>query len=315
MSHPFTPSALVRSPHTQTILGSRGRAHWVRRRAAGMLGAAQTVVLDAAGGVRLEASMSIQPEPAPGVILIHGWLGHADSSYVLSAAAELWNAGFSVARLNLRDHGDTAHLNEELFHSARIDEVVSAVDVIARRHIRGPCGLAGFSLGGNFALRVARALGIETLAICPAVDPPATMVSIDTGFPVYRWFFVGKWRRALAHKQRAFPDRYDFSAAGRLSTVSALTELFVRDHTDFQSTREYFDAYTLTGAALEGTQATVIYAMDDPVIPAAGFEGLPTTITRVATAHGGHCAFIERPWSPTWTDRYLVRHFGTRLAP
>ena len=313
--HPaFSPPAIVRSAHTQTMLGSRGRGRWVRQRAVGLLSATRSVVLDAAGGVRLEARLSIQPVPAPGVILLHGWLGHADSSYVLSAGAELWNAGFSVVRLNLRDHGDTAHLNEEMFHSARIDEVTSAVEILAARHVDGPCALAGFSLGGNFALRVARATGIDSVAVCPAVDPAATMTSIDTGLAVYRWFFLTKWRRALARKQQAFPERYDFSAASRLSTVGALTELFVRDHTEFASTGAYLDAYCLTGSALRGTRATILYAEDDPVIPAAGFQDLPDTIDCVATEHGGHCAFIERPWLPAWTDRYLVRHFQSRLA-
>ena len=40
---------------------------------------------------------------APTVILIHGWLGHADSSYVLSAAAHLWEWGGHCAFIdNLR---------------------------------------------------------------------------------------------------------------------------------------------------------------------------------------------------------------------
>lgn len=279
-----------------------------------MLAASRKQILHTEGGIRLEAHLSIQQRPAPGVILIHGWLGHADSSYVISAAAELWNVGFSVARLNLRDHGDTAHLNEELFHSARIAEVISAAEVLADRHISGPCGLAGFSLGGNFALRVARATGMETVAICPAIDPPATMTSIDTGLAVYRWFFLLKWRHALSAKQKAFPHRYDFSAASRLSTVSALTDLFVRHHTDYPSTREYFEAYSLTGDALSGTRATILYAEDDPVIPAAGFARLPGTVDLIATEYGGHCAFIERPWQPTFADQHLVRHFTATLA-
>ena len=94
----FEPGLGLRSPHLQTILGSRGRGRWVRQRAAGMLARAQQQVLTTRDGVRLEAWLSRQPEPAPGVILIHGWLGHADSSYVLSAAAALWTRGFSVVR-------------------------------------------------------------------------------------------------------------------------------------------------------------------------------------------------------------------------
>ena len=46
--------------------------------------------------------------------------------------------------------------------------------------------LAGYSLGGNFALRIAAtagpALGIARIAaICPVLDPEETMVALDSG--------------------------------------------------------------------------------------------------------------------------------------
>jgi predicted alpha/beta-fold hydrolase len=313
MLEPFNPGRALRSPHVQTILGSRGRGMWVKRRAAALLDQAERIILEARDGVQLEAWISRQPRPAPAVVLIHGWLGHADSSYVLSAAAELFRQGFSVVRLNLRDHGDTAHLNEEMFNSARIEEVVDAVRQVEVL-MGGRVGVAGYSLGGNFALRIARETGLPTLAVCPAVDPTATMWSIDGGSPVYRLFFLLKWRRSLQRKESAFPERYEFSAARRLKTVSDLTDLFVREHTDYPDTSSYLDAYTLTGDALAGTEATVLYAADDPVIPADGFERLPGGIRKVATHHGGHCAFIRDPRAPTWADDYLVRFFEDQLS-
>ena len=313
LPEPFEPGRVLRSPHVQTILGSRGRGLWVKRRAAGVLAAAERLLLRAEDGVQLEAWVSRQARPAPAVILIHGWLGHADSSYVLSAAAELFRHGFSVARLNLRDHGDTAHLNEEMFHSARTAEVVDVVQQLVAL-LDAPTGIAGYSLGGNFALRVARETGLPTLAICPAVDPTATMWSIDGGSPVYRLFFLMKWQRSLQRKETAFPDRYEFSAARKLKTVRDLTELFVREHTDYPDTASYLAAYTLTGNALADTEATVLFAEDDPVIPAAGFEQLPGGIRKVATRHGGHCAFIRDPRTPTWADVYLVRFFEDSLS-
>ncbi len=310
----FEPAPILRSAHLQTILGSRGRGRWVQRRAAPVLAASQRRILTASDGVRLEAWLSEQPRPAPAVVLIHGWLGHSDSSYLLSAAAELWNAGFSIYRLNLRDHGGTAHLNEEMFHSARIAEVLDAIDQLRRDHARGPLGLVGFSLGGNFALRVARARPeIETVAICPAVDPLATMHSIDNGFVAYRLFFLLKWQRALNAKEQAFPDRYDFETARKLRSVHALTDVFVRDHTDYRDTEAYLHAYSLTGDALAGTRATIVYAEDDPVIPAAGFQALPESLELIATRYGGHCAYIDDPRQPTWTDRFLVRLFAEHL--
>ena len=66
----------------------------------------------------------------------------------------LFAAGFDVFRLNFRDHGDTHHLNPGLFHSCRLEEVVHALaDLQDRLQARRWC-LAGFSLGGNFSLRV-----------------------------------------------------------------------------------------------------------------------------------------------------------------
>ena len=302
----------MRSPHVQTIQGSRGRGRWVRQRAAPLLEQSERRILTTSDGVQLEAWVSLQPDAAPGIILIHGWLGHADSSYVLSSASALFSRGFSVVRLNLRDHGDTAHLNEEMFHSARTAEVVDAVRQIEQM-IEGPTGVAGFSLGGNFALRVARDTGLPAVAICPAIDPPASMISIDSGFAAYRLFFLLKWQRALKQKETAFPHRYEFEEARALKTVSDLTELFVRDHTNYPDTPSYLAAYTLTGDALRDTEATIVYAEDDPVIPAAGFASLPGGIETVPCRHGGHCAFIQDIRKPTWVDDYLVHHFEARF--
>ena len=66
-------------------------------------------------------------------MLLHGWEGSADSTYLLSLAQSLFAAGFEVVRLNLRDHGATHHLNRELFHSCRLPEVVGAVRALARK--------------------------------------------------------------------------------------------------------------------------------------------------------------------------------------
>ena len=83
------------------------------------------------------------------VMIIHGWLGSADSSYV-SPLRMHCSAGYHIARLTLRDHGGTADLNEGLFHSAMTDEVVAA-EFIMDDFGCSKAGLVGFSMGGNFA--------------------------------------------------------------------------------------------------------------------------------------------------------------------
>ncbi|MEZ5559890.1 MAG: alpha/beta fold hydrolase [Pseudomonadales bacterium] len=316
MFEPFRPPLLLRSPHAQTLLASVGRKPAVAAGADPLRRGAHEQLLTTSEGVILQAWVTPASEhagdAAPLVVLIHGWLGSADSSYALSAAWALNQAGYQVARLNLRDHGDTAHLNEGLFHSARTREVVEAVSRLAEGH-GGRTGVLGFSLGGNFALRVARALGLPTLAVCPAVDPPATMRAIDGGWSAYRYYFLRKWRRSLLAKQSAFPDLYDFSAALPLRSVAALTDLFVRYHTDFPDTGSYLAAYTLTGKALAGTDATVVIARDDPIIPQDAFHRLPRSIEVVAMPRGGHCGFVEGHRGPSWLDREAVRYFDRAL--
>ena len=309
---PYRPPWWLKNAHAQTVFSSRGRSYWVERRAASFRQASERQVIATDTGSQLEAWFNIKAN-RPAIVIIHGWLGHADSSYVLSAAATLADRGFSVVRLNLRDHGKTAHLNEQIFHSARIDEVVDAVRLIASG-IDQPLGLLGFSLGGNFALRIAKATGIHALAVCPAMDPAASTVAIDDGLAIYRWFFLRKWRAALAAKQAAFPELYDFSEAMHLNRVATLTELFVREHTPFADIQDYFARYTLTGSALQDTPGTIVYAADDPVIPAGGFADLPASVNVVGMSHGGHCAFVTRPAEPSWIDHFAVARFTDLLT-
>ena len=80
--------------------------------------------------VRLTGMYARQPEsrPARGLaVLIHGWEGSHESVYLYSMAARVYEAGWNVFRLNLRDHAGTHALNPRMFHSARIDEVLHAV--------------------------------------------------------------------------------------------------------------------------------------------------------------------------------------------
>lgn len=308
----FHPPVLLRSRHVQTLMGSRGHKPWIRRRARDLVASAESHLITTPEGVALKL-LANRSDDAPTVILIHGWLGHADSTHILSAATELRRVGFSVVRLNLRDHGDTAHLNQEMFHSARIQEVIDAVRHVQRKIATGACGLLGFSLGGNFALRVAKATGLPAVAVCPAVDPLATMHAIDSGWFVYRMYFVRKWRDALVAKQVAFPDRYDFRRALKLHTVESLTDTFVNEYTPFTDTADYLSRYDLTGTELNGTRATIVYAEDDPVIPSSGFANLPESLNLVATPYGGHCAFVHHRAEPRWIDRFAAQRLAQDL--
>ncbi len=315
----YTPPAGLSHCHAQSVLaGSALRGYVVRRRAAALRAAAQATVLECRDGVRLLGHVSRQPGASRGcVVVLHGWEGCADSNYVLSAGAALYAAGYDVFRLNFRDHGATHELNEGLFHSCRIDEVVDAVRVISRRHAHGPVRLLGFSLGGNFALRVAmRAPEVLTsvITVCPVLSPRRTMHALDNGLWVYRWHFLKRWRRSLLAKAAAFPDRYDFGDLRRFRTLTETTEHVVRRYTAFPNLDAYLDGYAIVGGALSGleTPSLIITAADDPLIPSDDLADLARgdALAIELLDRGGHCAFLESYGLHSWIDRAVVARFG-----
>jgi len=279
-------------------------------------------LIECGDGVTLQA-FHASPEKRgrePGkrlAVLLHGWEGSADSTYVLSLAQTLFEQGFEVVRLNLRDHGATHHLNRELFHSCRLPEVYGAVRTLAQQFGGLPMLLAGFSLGGNFMLRVAahreaRDLPIErVLAVSPVLDPAVTMDTLEHGPRIYHSYFVRKWTRSLAKKQQCWPDHYDFEDLLRIRSLREMTRQLVLNHTEYPSMEEYLAGYAITGNRLTtlAAPATVLTSLDDPIIEAKDLARLARTpgLDIVTTAHGGHCGFLENLGPTNWIDAQTVK--------
>ena len=306
----------LRHRHVQSLLAGGLRERVVRGQARGLLAAARAELVDCGAGVRLLGFHSPQAGSRGLAILLHGWEGSASASYVLSVGSELFRAGFEVFRLNFRDHGGTHELNEELFHSCRIDEVVAAVTRIASRHPASKTFLVGHSLGGNFALRVASRASVaglaltKVVAVCPVLRPHSTMRALEEGLWVYREYFLRRWRRSLRAKAACFPALYDFGDLKRFSTLTATTEFFVKRYTSFPDLDAYLAGYAITGTALEGLSVPtrLIAAADDPVIPIADLRDVAATpALRISVVpYGGHCAFIESYGLKSWADRAVL---------
>ena len=318
MKYPeFTPALLLANRHMQSVLASRPPRHQlVRRRWRKLAAPVEDVIIDSGDGVRLLGHYSppLAGANAGMAILIHGWEGSADSTYMLSAATGLLTSGYAVFRLNLRDHGASHHLNEGLFHSCRLAEVVGAVQWISQRYKPDRLSLVGFSLGGNFALRIAAAehrLQINrVVAACPVLDPAQTMGAIDGGWSLYRQFFIRKWRESLRKKQACFPDLYRFRDLQRFTSLKAMTDHFVRQYTEYDDLHSYLRGYALTGERLAPLQvpSCMLLADDDPVIPIHGLNDLYTSpaLNIIRYDRGGHCGFVEGFGARSWLDNFIV---------
>lgn len=318
----FAPPFPLRNPHLQTILAStRPRRLLVATRARHLQAASRELVVDCGQGVRLLCTCCQGHGDSRGlVILIHGWEGSSSSSYMLSAAARLFDAGFTVIRLNLRDHGDSHGLNRELFNSTRLTEVIGAMGAIIKSQRPQPVFLAGFSLGGNFALRLglhAQVAGVTltaVAAICPLINPAKATARLESELPLYHHYFVKKWKRSLQKKLALFPDLDCADILLRCRSLRAMHDHFVPRHTGYPTTTAYFAAYTLTGAMLApmAVPCHIIAADDDPITTTSDLDtiGRPPSLSFCRTRHGGHCGFIKDYALRSWADDELLRFFS-----
>ncbi len=112
--------------------------------------------------VQLLALYHELPNPKGILILIHGWEGSIHSSYIVRTTRYFISKGYSIIRLNLRDHGDTHHLNLGLFNGSLLEETYEGIRILASQ-FNLPIYLAGFSLGGNFVLRIAGKHSMEKM--------------------------------------------------------------------------------------------------------------------------------------------------------
>ena len=207
----FRPARYLRNGHVQTFLASSSVRAWGKN---AMRDAAREVILTTRDKIRLLGLYSPQStEKAAGtVILLHGWEGSADSTYILCTGNALYQRGYDIFRLNLRDHGDSHHLNQGIFYAVLLEEVFQAVRQVCMNAGGKPVFLVGFSLGGNFALRIARRTHQDPIknlwhavAVSPVLDPAKSTLKIDQ-YPLIRIYFLRKWLRSLKKKQRLFPD-------------------------------------------------------------------------------------------------------------
>ena len=315
MNDIFNPPFYIRSAFAQTLLASSKLRTWGENP---MLNASYEVLLNPIDDVKLQGFYSPQPKgQSRGVVmLLHGWEGSVNSAYILRTGKVLYDHGFSVFRLNYRDHGNTYHLNSGLFYAVLLDEVFGVAQQVAKYESELPFYLIGFSMGGNFALRVARKCTEvpirnmkQVVSISPVLDPEKSTKAIDN-YPLLRKYFRKKWSRSLLKKQTCFPALYDFSKVLTLETIAEMTDVMIQRYSEYKSSSDYFQHYAVLGDALANLTlpTAIITAQDDPIIPVEDFYDLklyPTTDLFVHR-YGGHNGFLETLSGRAWYEKKML---------
>jgi len=317
----FSPPWYLKSPMVQTLLNS---ARFRNRGTGDFEKSSSEKIIDAGNGVRLQGFFSERKTgKAKGlVILLHGWEGSEKSAYMVSTGRFFYKHGFHVFRLNMRDHGSSHHLNTGLFLGTLIDELYAAVREISSLFAKGlPAYLAGFSMGANFCIRVAKRasddgyVGLKhVFAVNPPVDPFDSTRRVDE-VSFIRRYFLKKWKGSLAKKQSLFPDLYDFSSILALKKCIPMTEILLRQYTSFSSLEEYFGEYTLKDGYLDSITipCTLLTSEDDPLIPSADIASIKKSpaVRFMLQKRGGHCGYIMNSKLDSWYLPHMLRAFSS----
>jgi hypothetical protein len=318
----FAPSQyqpLFTGGHWQTLYA------WARQRDFQRLPAPVERYFDVAADARVLAHCHWQPTPSdhPTILLLHGLEGSSLTHYMCGISDKAWSAGWNVVRLNQRNCCNTEHLSRGLYHSGLTHDPLFVVRELVERDGMTALAVAGYSLGGNLALKLAGELGDRppaalkaVCAVSPTLDLARCVDALDRrSNVVYQWNFVRNLKARMRRKAAAVPDAFSLDALGRIRTVRRFDDVYTAPHHGFRDSADYYyRASALRVADRIRVPTLIITAEDDPFVPSAPCQHPAVTgnpnIAVVITRHGGHCAYLERGmdgYDGYWAEREIVR--------
>ena len=280
---------------------------------------------------RVLAHCHWQPRPweRPLLLLLHGLNASSDAHYMKGIAAKAFARGMNVVRLNQRNCGNTEHLSEGLFHSGLTHDARFVIDELTAVDGVSAIGMAGYSLGGNLALKLAGEYGDAPPAALRAVAAVSPILEISRcvhalerpGNVVYQWNFVRDLKRRMRRKDECWPGRYDLARLRFIRTVRQFDDVYTAPHFGFEDAEDYYHrASAMRVVDAVRVPALIITAEDDPFVPPEPFRDPKVAenrhITLKLSPYGGHCAFVGPANGEDdgyWAEGQIVNFVGREL--
>jgi len=318
----FEPRASLRGGHRMTLYS------WGNPRYFPRLPAPTRRFFDLSARTRVVADCHWQKDrwQHPTLLALHGLNGSSDAHYMRGMAAKAFARGMNVVRLNQRNCGNTEHLSEGLFHSGLTADAALVIDELTRVDNLRAIAVAGYSLGGNLALKLAGEYGAHAPAALVAIAAVSPIIEIGECTRalerpenwLYEWNFVRDLKKRMRRKEQCRPGLFDLSRLNAVKSVREFDEVFTAPHFGFRNAEDYYyRASAMRVIDRIRVPALVITSEDDPFVPSQPFRdpkvaGNPHIDLRIS-AHGGHCGFIgpkEGEYDGYWAERGIVEFFS-----
>jgi predicted alpha/beta-fold hydrolase len=300
---PYVADPWLRNGHLMTVVT------WARPRRFPGLPEPEARVFETEPDSRVLAMCHWQTARAshPTLLLLHGLEGSADAHYMRGMADKAFAAGFSVVRLNQRNCGGTDHLSVDVYNSGLTSDPAGVIDELLRCDGIESIAVAGYSLGGNLALKLAGEYGAAPpaavkafAAVSPTLDLTSCVDALErpSNWP-YQLNFLVSLRARIRRKAMLYPTRYSTAPLAQIRSVRQFDDAYTAPMSGYRDAADYYRrASALRVADRIRLPTLVITSDDDPFVPIGPFRdpaisGNPA-VRVVVTRRGGHCGFVSR---------------------
>jgi len=307
----FVP--FFRNPHLATIAGN----YWRRRLDQQRFPVEAKLYATEPGVQVLVHSQRPATTPVGELILIHGLEGSSAAGYARSLAQDALERGFATHRYNMRSCGGTEHLSgKTLYHSGQTGDLLAVIRALGSP---APVFLAGFSLGGNVALKLAGELGETAKDLISGVAAVSTPIDLAACVKllarrsnfIYSRRFLAHLKQRIRTKEKLSPGLFRLADLDDVNSIYDFDDRFTARAFGFGSADNYY-ATQSSNQFLERIRipTLLVQAQDDPLVPFEIFQhpaisGNPN-LRLLAPEHGGHLGFLSKTKPRFWLDQVLL---------
>ncbi len=319
----FVPARGLSAGHVITIYA------WARDRTYPGLPTPETrlIRVDAESQVRADCYWQDHRNACPTLVCLHGLEGSSEKHYMRGLAHKALRRGWNVVLLNQRNCGGTEHLTPGLYHSGLTADPVAVIRALVSAEGLSRFSVAGYSLGGNIAIKLAGELPdmpdlpvVSVAAVCPTIDLALCSEALQwRQNRLYQLNFLKGLKARMRRKSRAYPGRYNLAPLDRIRTIRQFDDTYTAPSHGFGTATRYYElASALRVVGRITIPALIIAARNDPFVPVSQYQvadirtnpNIHVSLQR----HGGHCGFVGRPTADSdgyWAEQTAV-DFVTR---